>query len=181
MTPIPNKKSKSDKKPFPESLSEKEGFINPFETREEYLEERKLLFSLKDATTQRFEQILITLSSSAIGLSILFVKDFVGPLSHISTVLLFITWVFLIVSLVSVLISQLLNRHYLIKIQNAMDLVFEGNIAYKEKYDSARSLGSYIKALSWISLGLFILSIILFVIFVGFNFQTKKNTILDIS
>jgi hypothetical protein len=139
-----------------------------FADRTEYWEERKLLIQLKDGAIQRFDQILTTLSSSALVFSIFVIKDFVKDATPNSRTLLVLAWVFWFVSLLSVLLSLLFSEKLLAK------MIDDADDAYQNKEVSSSRLGWITDKLNYLSLAGFLTGVVLFLVFVALNFQIQK-------
>lgn len=136
-----------------------------FTERSEYLDERKIIIQLKDGASQRFDQILTTLSSAALGFSILIVKDLLKTPGIKFQYLLIWAWIMWFASLLSVLVSLLLSEHVLSRMLDNVDA----------EYQNRPSKSSWIETLTKynniISLLCFFAGALLFLIFIGNNFE----------
>lgn len=122
-----------------------------FAERSEYLDERKLLIQLKDGTSQRFDQILTTLSSAALGFSILIVKDLLKTPGIKFQYLLIGAWIMWFASLLSVLISLLLSEHTISQMMDKADAEYQNQTSkpsWTEKLTKYNNVVSLLEAVS---------------------------------
>lgn len=138
-----------------------------FVERTEYLDERKLLIQLKDGASQRFDQILTALSSAALGFSILIGKDLLKTPDITFKYLLIWSWIMWFASLVSVLISLLSSEHVISRMLDNIDA------EYQKQPTKSTWLGTFTRIINVLSLVCFVLGAVLFLIFIGNNFEWR--------
>lgn len=136
-----------------------------FTERSEYLDERKIIIQLKDGASQRFDQILTTLSSAALGFSILIVKDLLKTPGIKFQYLLIGAWIMWFASLLSVLVSLLLSEHVLSRMLDNVDA------EYQNKPSKSSWLETLTKYNNVVSLLCFFAGVLLFLIFIVNNFE----------
>lgn len=138
-----------------------------FTERSEYLDERKLIIQLKDGASQRFDQILTTLSSAALGFSIVIVKDLLKMPGVKVQYLLVLAWISWFASLLSVLLSLLLSESVLSRMLENVDA------EYQNQSSKSAWLETVTKYNNIISLICFFLGVLFFLIFIGNNFEWR--------
>lgn len=158
---------------FPNKMKDKK------ESRDRYIKKlEKHLDSTKENvrySSDRFDILIISLSTSALILSIGFVKDLIKNFDEIDTGSLKTSWLFFIIALVSNLISQVTGyfaSSYDIKVTDSLISEERGNKPDKnfnknEKY--CNSLNYSTLTLNLVSLLCFIVGVIILVQFISNN------------
>ena len=78
---------------------------------ENYLKERKLLIDAQQQSYQQFDKAILTLSSSGLGVSIIFLRDIL-PLEQITDYCFLIaSWILFTISIICTLISFLASQY----------------------------------------------------------------------
>lgn len=110
---------------------------------------------------ETFDKLIVYLSSGGLVLTVGFVKDIIKLSDASNKILLYLTWIGFVLALLSNLLSQKTSKI-------TMDSILMGN-EQKEK-----SFTRITEFCNWSSLILFIVSIILFVLFVLINERSLK-------
>lgn len=129
-----------------------------FDSREEYLGERRLLIGLEKQAADSFDKALITLSSGAIFLSVTFLDKFTGD-TLLFPGFIYAAWSFFGISLYSILIAFLLSQFSMSKQQEIIQVDVD------EGHEQADNMGNPFG--SW-AIGLSISSCVSFIIGTGF-------------
>jgi len=124
--------------------------------REVYLEERKMLVHLEETMSVSFGKYMLTLSSGAFGLSILFIKQ-IAP-SPIYTCWLIVSWSFFILSMLTIILSLLGSQHSMQKACQILDRRLSPPSEIKQNKQSDRNCWNVaVTVLNWASFAFFIL------------------------
>lgn len=97
--------------------------------RDEYFEERKALDEGEGLAALSFDKTMVTLAAGAIALSLTLIKDKTPPPGAYLPIKL--TWIFLTISLVSILCSFLVTQYAFRRQKDFLDDFYEGK--YKNR------------------------------------------------
>lgn len=131
-----------------------------------YSEARAELLKRQLSNSENYDKAILTLSTAFLGLSIAFVKDIVPPSQACYLCLLWGSWILLVFSVASTIVSFLVS-------QKAIEEQFEkAERYYRENDPTALDRGLLAKATDWLnrlSGVLFLLGILFTVLFVSAN------------
>jgi len=133
--------------------------------RQEYLEERKLLINAEVEGSKSFDKAILTLSASAIGLSITFIQQ-LTPTPQVEK-LLYVAWSGFILALLSTLSSFLLSQSALRRQREIIDQYYENKKSAQKLKNWQAIITNW---LNWLSIVFFIVGVIHLVLFSINNF-----------
>ncbi|MEP1779325.1 MAG: hypothetical protein ABJH72_17450 [Reichenbachiella sp.] len=110
----------------------------------------------RDYAAEQFDKLVVYISSGALVLTIGFVKDIIDITSKTNTVLLKLSWISFTLALLTILLSQITSV-------KAMDYQLDYKESKAKRWDKATDW------LNWMSVGLLISGIILFIVFIWTN------------
>lgn len=110
------------------------------EWKRNLLEERTTLIDINREAARSFDQTMITLSAGALGLSLTFVR-YIAP-EPVSTIFLIISWICLILSMLSILISFMCTQYSCLNQIKIIDELIEGKTEFK---DTSKNSNRWIK------------------------------------
>ncbi len=124
--------------------------------RQVYLEERKLLIDAEGEASQSLDKALITLSAGAFGLSLAFIAQVAPKPTTLWS--LYVAWGGFVVSLLAVLLSFLFSQFAIARARDILD-------AYQnretESTDNNNVWDTWTGALNYVSIGSFVLGVIM--------------------
>lgn len=134
--------------------------------REELLEHRKTLTLEYQKTSEEFDKTIITISSASLGISLAFLKDIVPFPLEWTYPILFLGWLFLILSLVAIVFSFLVAIRLREQTIETIDLELRTGKQGKVKPSRLAT------TLSWVSGASLVLGILFYLIFAIVNLYT---------
>jgi len=126
-----------------------------------YLEERKSLIDAKREQTRLFDRAILTLTSGAFALSLLFFREIAPKPESWTVPILAAAWISFCVSLLSTLISFVTSQYacsHQIKVLEAED-------SKQEETGTKNIARTCTKILNWVSLIFFVIGVILLTVF----------------
>jgi hypothetical protein len=141
---------------------------NGEDERKVYLDERKQLVESERDTAKTFDTSMITITSGALALSLVFVKE-VAP-DPKNVYVLIGAWVFFVLALLMIMSSFLTSQAATRKQRDILDCLQNDPNTSQENKDAIRTL-----RLNWAAIFSFLIAIVLFVIFAGLNIQSKTK------
>jgi len=133
-----------------------------------YLEERKSLIEQKIEGATSFDKSILTLSSGALGLSLLFIEKIAPEIKPGTTCLLVLAWVFFGLSILSTLISFLTSQSACDKQVEILEALFCEDAGDKSK--CGQNKYAYVtQLLNYGSIAIFIIGVIFLIVFSSIN------------
>ena len=133
------------------------------EVRQTYLDQRGMLIKEEYESAHRFDKILVTLSSGALGLSITFIKQMVPDnIPAKAKAALYLAWAGFICALLSILLGYLTSQAGMRKQRAILDNSYKTGESAKHKKNTPATLTKW---LSWVSLAFFIIGVVCLAIF----------------
>ncbi|MCL5429034.1 MAG: hypothetical protein M1347_04420 [Chloroflexi bacterium] len=131
--------------------------------RDELLEHRSTLMDEYQKTSEGFDRTIITLASSALGISVAFLNDIVPERDPNTLPILGAAWILIGLSLAAIVFSFLFAIKSRKSAIRDIDLVLRGGTEKETKYPRTAT------ALSWVSAITLILGIFLYLVFAVMN------------
>lgn len=132
-----------------------------------YAETRKDLLTRQLSNSEKFDGAVLTLSTGALGISLVFIKDVVPLEKAQCAELLIVSWCFFGLAIISVVISFLVSQEGIKKqLNHAEEYYLNGKEEYLTKANIPAKVTDFLNYASGV---LFVLGIILTIIFVSIN------------
>ena len=126
--------------------------------RREYLEERRALVQAEQLSAGQFDKTIITLSSGALGLSIVFVREIApSPIPETVTTLWY-AWLAFGTSLLLILLSFLLSQQAIRRQREIIGQDYRGEVDVEKAVNCPGVITNY---LNWISMIAFMTGVVL--------------------
>lgn len=134
---------------------------------ENYLKERKLLIEAQQQSYHQFDKAILTMSSSGLGVSIIFLKDFFMFGQAINYFFLILSWVLFALSITCTLLSFLTSQYaYKKQLEFIADYFLNKNLSVLTQKNK---LGQFTETFNVLAALLFILGAISTIWFVSIN------------
>jgi len=132
-----------------------------------YLEERKSLVEGESSQATSFDKYILTITSGIFGLSITFIKNMVTNINQNTKHFLIISWILLVLSILSTLISFLTSQS---AFRKQIKIIEDKYVIKKDEANCEKNIFAIVtKILNILSIIFFITGIIFLFIFVSIN------------
>lgn len=144
-----------------------------------YNARRDELLKRQLSNSENFDRAILTVSTAALGFSLAFIKDIVSIETAKLLMILYISWLFLLLAILSTLSSFLIGQH---EIKGELDRAERYYIKREETaFEESRAKMQWAEVCNYFSALLFALGVILTCIFTGVNlsqgFHMKNKTV----
>lgn len=137
-----------------------------------YVDHRNKLYELHIDQIRSLDKAILTLSGSAIGISIVFLEKFANPLDMSNWWILYCSWIALVISIVFTMLSFLASAKAILGQINLLDQHYQ-NSSEKEEREKWYSVAT--RSLGLAAIGAFLLGIVGLLCFSATEFSSKER------